>query len=56
MEVMIMIDIWEFLKGLTEMNPLEFILTMIHPVNGPMTLWVMFILIVEKIQELFKIR
>lgn len=49
-----MIDIWEFLKDLTELNPLEVLATLFHPVYGPMFLWVMFILIVEKIESLFK--
>ncbi len=47
----VIMDIWEFLKGLADVNPLEFFLALINPVYGPMILWGLLGLIVQEIQK-----
>ena len=47
-------DIWEFLKGLADVNPLELFLSL--PVYGPMILLIIFGLTIEEIQKFFGIR
>ena len=49
-------DIWEFLKGLADVNPLEFFLALINPVYGPMFLWIVLGCLVSDLQKLFGIR
>ena len=46
-------ELWEFLKMLGNMNPLEILPMLVNPVYGPMFLWIVFISIASDFQKLF---
>lgn len=46
-------ELWEFIKMLAEADWKEVLVGMIHPVYGPMMLWIAFISIVSDLQKLF---
>lgn len=51
-EVIIM-ELWEFLKGLSGVDPLEFLIGILTPVYGPMFLWIILGCIVSDLEKLF---
>lgn len=46
-------DLWEVLKVLANMNPLDFLTMIFNPIYGPMFLWAMLGLITTEIQKFF---
>lgn len=46
-------DLWEVLKDLANMNPLEVLAMILNPIYGPMFWWIVFISIVSDFQKLF---
>ena len=49
-------ELWEFLKDLANMNPLEVLAMILNPVYGPMFWWLMLGLITTEIQKFLGIR
>lgn len=46
-------ELWEFLKGLSGVDPLEFLIGILTPVYGPMFLWIILGCIVSDLEKLF---
>ncbi len=49
-------ELWEFLKGLANMEPLDILVMIFNPVYGPMFLWIVLGCLVSDLQKLFGIR